>query len=102
MRAVYHHSAVDLESVLLHPSHHADDGGPRTIRSAADALADGVAAGPEAIGELLVDDDDGRHVRCVLIIEEAPFDKRDFHGSEVVDRCDALVHLQLLTGSGGP
>ena len=61
-RPIHDDAAVDVEAILLHRADDADDG-QRLLRIAPDVLADRILVRPEALRELLVDDDDRLRVR---------------------------------------
>ncbi len=78
----------------------ADDAhdGERLFGIEPEVFADGIVVRPEALREFLLDDDDLRRVRAVVLGEEAARDQRDLHGAEIVRAGRAQIDLQLLPG----
>src|SRR5207237_90697 len=86
-----------LQAVLFHHSHHAYNS-ERLFRIEPQVLADGIALRPEALRELLFNDDYLRHLRRVVLREVSAFSQGDLHGAKIVRARDAYVHLQFLAG----
>ena len=66
-----------------------------------EVLADGVAARPEALRELLFNDHHLRGVEGVVLGEIAAFDQRDLHRAEVVRTGVAYGQLAVPGPGGG-
>src|ERR1700738_1634842 len=89
--------AVGIEAILFDCGNDSDDG-DGLFRVEPEVLADGVVVRPEALGEVLVDDDNLRCIGAVVVGEEAARSERNLHGAEIVSACGAQIDLQLLTG----
>src|SRR5207302_2142344 len=94
---------IAVEAFVADMSDHAHYLSPRTVRTAAHALAEGTLPRPGQMGDLFIHHHDQRGIRRVLFGKRSSLEHRDAHRTEIIRRGGCFVsgfeRTRFLIGS---